>query len=155
MTSPYPQGGASTRAVVDGRRLWAGGLATAVVAALIAVAGILLARGLFDVPVLAPEGEGVWGDADTWKYALYAGLAALVATGLMHLLLVSTPRPRRFFGWIITLATLVAALMPFVSNATTESKVATGLINVALGVGIGTLLNGVAGSAVRVRRAGG
>jgi hypothetical protein len=49
----------------------------------------------------------------------------------------------------------VAALMPFVSNATTESKVATGLINVVLGVGIGTLLNGVAGSAVRVRRAGG
>jgi hypothetical protein len=38
-------------------RLWSGGVATAVIAGLIAVVGIFLARGLFDVPVPAPEGR--------------------------------------------------------------------------------------------------
>jgi hypothetical protein len=38
--------------------LWTGGLATAVVAALVAVVGVLVARGLFDVPVLAPHRGG-------------------------------------------------------------------------------------------------
>jgi Family of unknown function (DUF6069) len=153
MTFPPTQGGANTGAEVSGGRLWAGGLATAVVAALIAVVGILLARGVFDVPVLAPEGDGVWGDADTAKYALYSGLAALLATGLLHLLLVSTPRPLLFFGWILTLATVAGALAPFVADGSTSSKVATALINVAVGIAIGTLLTGAARSAVRVRRA--
>ncbi|MFC5262718.1 DUF6069 family protein [Kribbella qitaiheensis] len=151
MTVQPTQGGAH---VVAGGRLWAGGLATAVIAGLIAVAGILIARGVFDVPVLAPEGEGTWGDADTWTYALYCGLAALVATGLLHLLLVSTPRPWQFFGWIIALATAVAALAPFVTTGSTSSKVATGLINLAVGIAIGTLLPGAARSAMRPRAVG-
>lgn len=58
MTVHPAQGDAN---VVAGGRLWAGGAATAVVAALIAVVGILIARGVFGVPVLAPEGEGTWG----------------------------------------------------------------------------------------------
>ena len=41
---------------VNAGRLWAGGAATAAVAALIAIAGILLGRGLFDIDVLAPSG---------------------------------------------------------------------------------------------------
>jgi hypothetical protein len=40
---------------LDPGRLWAGGTATAVVAALAAVAGVLIARGVFKVPVLAPQ----------------------------------------------------------------------------------------------------
>ena len=40
---------------VDTGKLWAGGLATAVVAALIAVVGIVIARGIFHIPVLAPN----------------------------------------------------------------------------------------------------
>lgn len=134
---------------VDGGRLWAGGVATALVAALVAVVGILLARGVFDVPVLAPEGEGTWGDADTGKYAAYSAVAALVAVGLMHVLLLSTPRPVWFFGWIITLATLVGVIAPFVTDASTASKVATALINLALGVTIGMLVSGVARAATR------
>ena len=148
MTVQPSQGGSRA---VDAGRLWAGGAATAVVAALIAVVGILLARGVFDVPVLAPEGEGTWGDADTPKYALYCAIAALVATGLLHLLLISTPRPLQFFGWIIALATVAAALAPWVANGSTSSKVATGVINLAVGIAIGTLLTGAARAATRVR----
>lgn len=151
MTAHFAQDNAKT---IDAGRLWAGGAATAVVCALIAVVGVLLARGVFDVAVLAPEGEGTWGDADTGKYALFAALGALVATGLLHLLLLSTPRPLRFFGWIIALATVAAALAPLATNASTESKVATGLINLVIGIAIGSLLTGAARMAVRYRPAG-
>jgi hypothetical protein len=151
MTVQPTQGGANT---IAAGRLWAGGAATAVVAALIALVGILLARGVFGVPVLAPKGEGTWGDADTAKYAFYCALGALVATGLLHLLLISTPRPLKFFRWIIGLATVAAALAPFVANGTTSSKIATGVINLAVGIAIGTLLSGAARAAVRAGRAG-
>jgi hypothetical protein len=33
------------------------------VAALVAIVGVLIARGLFEVPLLAPTGEGALGDA--------------------------------------------------------------------------------------------
>ena len=51
MSGMYNAPAASQRPVVNSGRLWSGGLATALVAALIAVVGILLARGLFDVPM--------------------------------------------------------------------------------------------------------
>src|SRR4051812_2376248 len=107
MTAMYESAGGPTRTTVNAGRLWAGGLATAVVAALIALAGILVGRGLFGVEVLAPKGAGVWGDADTGWYALAAALGALAATGLIHLLLLYTPKPMRFFGWVMTLVTVV------------------------------------------------
>ena len=87
---------------VDAGRLWTGGVATALVAALVAMVGVLIARGLFEVPVLAPTEEGTLGNASTFRLAAFAALAALLATGLLHLLLLSTPQPRRFFTWIIT-----------------------------------------------------
>ena len=149
MTVQPTQGGAN--AVAAGR-LWAGGAATAVVAGLIALVGILLARGVFDVPVLAPQGEGTWGDADTAKYTVYCALAALVATGLLHLLLISTPRPLRFFSWIITLATCAAAAAPFLADGSTASKFATAAINLVVGIAIGGLLTGSARAAMRDRR---
>ncbi|WP_433158317.1 DUF6069 family protein [Kribbella sp. CA-247076] len=154
MTMPPPQGGPNTGAMLDSGRLWAGGLATAVVAALIAIVGILLARGVFDVPVLAPEGEGVWGDADTATYTVCSAFAAVVATGLLHLLLVTAPGPLRFFGWILALATVAAAVAPFAAAGSTSSKVATALINVALGLAIWMLLTGAARAATRGRRPG-
>lgn len=146
MTIHPTGGGANT---VDAGRLWAGGLATAVVAALVGLAGILLARGVFDIAVLAPEGEGTWGDADTTTYALYCAAAAVLATALLHLLLVAAPRPLLFFGWIITLATVVAAIAPFATEGSTSSKIATGLINLAVGIAVGVLLSGAARSAAR------
>jgi len=78
---------------VDARQLWSGGAATAVVAALIALAGILVCRWLFNIPVLAPRQDGAWGDASTAGYAI-AAAAALAATAIMHLFLIATPRPR-------------------------------------------------------------
>jgi hypothetical protein len=149
MAEMYRSGTESPRPIVNAGRLWAGGLATALVAALIAIVGILLTRGLFDVPVLAPKGEGVWGDASTFWYAIGAAVAALAATGLMHVLLLSTPRPMRFFGWVVGLATAAAMLAPFTTDATLASRICTACLNLVLGVAIGSLVAGTARSALR------
>jgi Family of unknown function (DUF6069) len=135
---------------VDAGRLWTGGLATALVAALVALVGVLIARGLFDVPVLAPTDKGALGDASTARLAVLAAVAALLATGLMHLLLVSTPQPWRFFSWIVALLILVAVLVPFTTDAELDTKVATAAISLVIGLAIGSLVPAVARSATRV-----
>jgi len=136
---------------VDARQLWSGGAATAVVAALIALAGILVCRWLFSVPILAPRRDGAWGDASTAGYAVAAAAAALVATAIMHLLLIATPRPQLFFAWIIGLATVIAVVYPFSTTAPLSQKVATAVINLVLGVAIGSLINGTAARVIRRR----
>ena len=133
----------------DAGRLWAGGVATALVAALLAVLGILTARGLFEVAVLAPKGEGAWGNANTFTYALVSMACTLAATGLMQLLLITTPNAIRFFSWIMVLTTLIAVVLPLSLNVATESKVFTAVLNLLIGVVITLLLCGVAGSARR------
>ena len=55
------------------------------VAALIALVGILVCRWLVNIPVLVPRQDGAWGDASIAGYAIAA--AALVATAIMLLLL--------------------------------------------------------------------
>ena len=125
---------------VDARALWSGGVATAVVAALIALVGILVCRWLFNVPILSPRREGAWGNASTVGYVFAAAACALVATGLMYLLLISTPYPRVFFGWIIGLATVVAVEYPVSTPAPTSQKFAPAAVNLVLGLAIGTLI---------------
>jgi uncharacterized membrane protein len=134
---------------VDAGRLWAGGLATALVAALIGVAGVVVARGVFDVPVLAPDAEGAVDPASSLRLAVFGAICALVATGLCHLLLMTTPRPLTFFTWIVALATVVAALLPWAATDNTpEEKIASSFIFLLMGLAIGSLLNGVAHMAV-------
>jgi hypothetical protein len=140
-----------TSYTVDAGRLWTGGVATALVAALVAIVGVLICRGLLDVPVLAPTGKGTFGDVSTFRLAGLAALAALLATGLLHLLLRSTPRPGRFFTWIMVLATVAAALLPFLTDANLDVKVASAAIYLAIGIAIGSLLSAVGRSAVRRR----
>jgi hypothetical protein len=149
MTAMYPPARSGPAPVLNAGKLWAGGVATAVVAALIAIVGILVGRGLFDVAVLAPKGAGVWGDADTMWYALGAAFLSLVATGLVHLLILFTPRPMRFFGWVMVLATVVAMLLPFVTEEDLGSRLFTAGLNFILGVAIGSLVAGTARTAVR------
>ena len=149
-TPAYPaMSGRPARPALDVRALWAGGLATAVVAALVAVVGVLIARGLFDIPVLAPSDDGMFGDVSTAKLAMSAALGALVATGLIQLLIMMTPRPMAFFGWIVGLVTVATVIWPFATDAELASQVATALIYLAIGVSIGSLVSGVATRAVR------
>ncbi len=131
--------------------VWSGGVATAVVAALIALVGVLVCRWLFNIPILAPRRYGAYGDAHTTTLVLVAAGAALVATLLAHLLLLSTPRPMTFFGWIVALVTVVFVIFPFRTGAPLPEEVATAALYLVLGVAIGTLLSGVGERATRVR----
>jgi len=131
--------------------LWSGGVATAIVAGLIALVGVVICRWLFNIPILAPRRDGAYGNAHTTTLILVAFLAALVATLLAHLLLVSTPRPMVFFGWIVGLVTVVMVIFPFKTGATLEEKIATSVVYLVIGVAIGTLIAGVGERATRLR----
>ena len=135
----------------DAQRLWAAGGATAVVAALAALVGILIARGLAHVAILAPQGAGAWGDASTWAYVILSAVCGLAATGLLHFLLVTTPRASQFFGWIMGLLTIVAMVIPLSLIADTNDKIATALLNLLIGLAVTIPLVNVAPLA-RARR---
>jgi Family of unknown function (DUF6069) len=145
---PPPRRG---RPRVDARQLWSGGVATAVVAGLIALVGVLVCRWLFNIPILAPKRYGAYGDAHTTTLVLIAAAAALVATLLAHLLLLSTPRPMVFFGWIVGLITVIVVIFPFRTDAALSHKIATSALYLIIGIAIGTLVAGVGERAVRVR----
>jgi len=147
MGSPEPE----VQRRVDAKTLWSGGAATAVVAALIALVGILVCRWLFKIPILAPQRDGAWGAASTAGYVFAAAAIALFATALMHLLLLATPRPRVFFAWIVGLATVIAVVYPFSTPAPLSQKAATALVNLALGIAIGSLISGVSMRATQRR----
>jgi len=149
MSSDEP--GPEVQRRVDARTLWSGGAATAVVAGLIALVGILVCRWLFTIPILAPQRDGAWGDVSTVGYVFAAVAVALFATAIMHLLLLSTPRPRVFFNWIIGLATVIAVVFPFSTTAPAAQKVATALVNLVLGIAIGSLISQVSLRALRRR----
>ena len=145
-------GGARSRPVVDARTLWAGGAATAVVAALVAFLGVVVCRWLFNIPLLSPRSQGTYGDAHTTDVVLLAAAAALLATGLLHLLLAATPRPLSFFTWIVGLITLLMVLLPFSTSAPMSQKIATAAVDLVIGFAIGSLLNGVGARSLRQRR---
>jgi hypothetical protein len=129
---------------VDQHKLWAGGAASAVVVGLVALVGVLVMRWLFKVPVLAPQQDGAYGDVHTTALILVAVGSTLAATGLANLLMLGTLRPQLFFGWIVTLVTIIAVAAPFGTAAALDGKIATAVVNLAIGVAIGTLVSGVA-----------
>ncbi|MET0928607.1 MAG: DUF6069 family protein [Aeromicrobium sp.] len=129
---------------MSGSRLWAGGAATAVVAALVAVVGLLVARGILDIAVMAPAGDGTWHTPTVVGYAIAAAAGALLATAVMHGLLLFAPTPRRFFHWIMGLAAVVGVAWPFALDATLEEQIATALIDLAIVLAIASLVSGAA-----------
>jgi hypothetical protein len=150
MSYPAPPSDAGTgRVQLDAARFWAGAGATAVVAALIALVGILISRWTLNIPILAPTGDGAWGSAHTAEYVLVAALITVVAAGLLYLLMIGTPQPTIFFGWIMGLATLAAVVYPFSTSAPLEQKAATAIVDLVLGIAIWSLLTAVAARAIR------
>jgi Family of unknown function (DUF6069) len=83
------------------------------------------------------------------KRAIAAAAAALVATAIMHLLLIATPRPQMFFTWTIGLTTVIAVVYPFSTTAPLSQKAATAVINLVLGAATGSLINGTAARVIR------
>jgi hypothetical protein len=133
---------------VDEGKLWAGGAASAVVVGLVALVGVLVSRWLFKVPLLAPSQDGAFGDVHTATLILVAMGAALVATALVHLLMLGTLRPLMFFGWIVALVTTIAVVFPFGTTALLDAKIATAIVNLAIGLATGMLVGGIAARSI-------
>jgi hypothetical protein len=133
---------AGKRVVIDAPRLWGGGLATAVVAALVAVVGVLICREVLHVKLVEPPLLRIT-DSFPVNYAVTAFVLALAATGLAHLLSVITPRPRVFFGWIIALCTVATMVLPFALEGNLKGKICAAVINMVIGLCIASLLSAV------------
>jgi len=149
MTMPAMRSNSPSTQSTGAARLWSGGIATAVVAGLVALLGVLAFRWLFHVPILAPASAGAYGDANTTVMVFASAGMALIATATLHLLLLTTPRPLTFFGWIIGLATLVAVVFPFSTTAPLSQKFATATVNLFIGIAIGSLLTAVGSRFIR------
>lgn len=140
----------SRRPMLKSSTLWAGGAAAALVAAGVAALGYLVVRGLFELRILGVDLDEQLFQPSMLGYAAAAALAALIATALMHVLLLSTPQPRVFFGWIVVLATALTALYPIMISGWVSAAIATAVVNVMIGCCIGTLVAMSARSAFTV-----
>ena len=145
---PAPARPADREVTVSTRRLWAGGGATALVAAGVGVVGVLFVRGVLNIPILSAKG-GLVNPAMA-VVPLSAGLAALVATALLHLLLLTTPRPVSFFSAICAIAIAIVVLQVFLASGTREDQVATAMLYLVIGGTVISLLSGVARTAVQL-----
>jgi Family of unknown function (DUF6069) len=133
---------------VDAGKLWTGGLLAGVVAAGVAIVGLLIARGVFDLRIFVRGEHGGVVSQSTWWYAIVSFGTAIGATALLHLLLLTAPSPFRFFHWIVGLAVAVAAIVPFTTSATLANKIGTAAINLAIGIAVVSIVSGVGRSAV-------
>ena len=137
------------RPVLDATRLWTGGLATAAVAALVALVGTLVIRVLVAyAPVGTSTAHAIDG-GNAGLLCLFAALAALAATGVAHLLVVSTPDPLSYLGWIIGLSTAAAVVVPLLGGLPMAAAVAIAIVNLVIGLAIGSLIVGAAAAAYR------
>jgi len=137
------------RVTIDAGRLWGGGVATGLVAALVALVGVLICS-ILDVRLVRPALLLDVVDRFAGDYALTAFVLTLIATAVAHLTALATPRPRMFFSWIVGLATLAGVAAPFAIGDHTESQVATACINLVLGLCVLSLLGGVMARTVRL-----
>ncbi len=140
------------RAQADPGRLWAGGVVTALVAAGVALVGVLLVHKLPHASLLSFDGTKEPADDAKTMLPILAAVAALVATGLLHLLMTTTPRAGQFFAWIGALVLALVVLELFVAGDDKVSQFVTSAFYVLIGIVIISSLFGVSRTAVRYRR---
>jgi hypothetical protein len=109
----------------------------------VAAVGVLLFTFVFDVELVGTDVLLSITDSLALNYAVTAFVLGLAATGLAHLLSVTTPRPRSFFTWIVGLVTVAAMIVPFAFEGDLVGKISTSVINLVIGVSIASLLNSV------------
>jgi len=126
---------------LEAGRFWAGAAATALVAALVGVVGIVVVEQILNKKLVVQDPFNL--ESHLWIYVVGGAVCALLAGLLLHLLVAAAPRPQAFFGWIVGLATAVAALLPLTWTDDLATAVATGLVNLLVGIAIWSLLSGV------------
>jgi hypothetical protein len=126
-----------------------------VVAAGIAVVGVLIISNVFDLGIQTAERSGALVDNAMTIVPVCAAIAALAGTALLHLLLLTTPRPATFFSALVVLALVVLLLQVFLARGSVVDHIATAVLYAAIGLAIISMLSGVSRTAVRPVTAGG
>jgi hypothetical protein len=129
-------------------RYWGGAFATTVVAALIGLTAWFVVERVAGQELR----NSPFGDDGAASWAVAGALFALAAAALLHLLVLATPRPASFFGWVVALVTVVLAAWPFTGRDVTVGTILTAVVWVVLGAAVWSLLTGVL-SRTLVRRA--
>ena len=130
---------------LDTGQFLAAGVAVAAVAGVAGWVVYLVGQAFSDGEIRVPPNPGATGTevltgATVFRTGLLAGL---IATALLWVLLLLVPQPTRFFGWIVSLLTIAAVLVPFTYHMTTPSKIWVALINLVIGLVVLTLLLGI------------
>jgi hypothetical protein len=134
--------------VVNAARLWGGGVATALVAALVALVGGLICENVLNI-TLATPGQLLGRGSGGVGWPVTAFVLGLLATGLAHLLALFAPQPQKFFAWIVALCTVAGMALPFGLEIGLDRQVATAVVNLLLGLAIGSLVSAVLASSFR------
>lgn len=130
-------------------RYWAGAIATVAVAALIGWVAVFVLENVFNLTVDSPPLTGAPADAAAWAVA--GALFALAAAVVLQLLVVSAPRPQTFFGWVISLVTIVLAALPFAGPIDLLPDLLTAIIWIVMGAAVWSLLTATLGRTYLVR----
>jgi len=141
MGMPAPPSSGPNR-IVNVRALWAGGAASAVVAALVAVVGVIICEDVLDLQMVPPPLLPI-GWSLAVQYAVTSAFLALAATGLAHLLTMTTPRPEAFLSWIVGLATVVGVALSLAGSGSRADRFATALVDLVIGLCILALVRSV------------
>jgi Family of unknown function (DUF6069) len=124
----------SQRGGIDTARFWVGAALTAGISALVALIALIITNDLLHIPVMISEGGGRLVMIGFGAYALFAAAAAVAASVLYAVLANFAPRPGLYFGWIVGLVTLLAALLPLTTGAVLVDQLALAGINLVVGL---------------------
>lgn len=126
---------------LDAGRYWAGAAATVLVCALLGFAASVVLTDVMDQEMAAePHLAGSSADA---SWAVAGALFALLAAIVLHLLVLAAPRARMFFGWLVTLTTIILAALPFTTSPELLPGLMTALVWIVLGIAVWSMLTGV------------
>lgn len=135
-------------------KLWTGGVAAALIEALLAIVGFLVVKNILRMPILGVAPSGNTFNPTMAGYAFAGAVAAILATAVMHLLLVGTPRPLFYFGWIGALCTAILVLIPLGIRQSWSEVIPTAVINLIGGIVITAIVRGTAAASITRPRRG-
>jgi hypothetical protein len=147
---PVPSGTQDPRLGLEVGRYWAGVLATMLVAALIGLAATFILEDVLNLEI-QPQADLFGTGSDLMAWVVAGALFALVAAVVLYLLVLSTPRPRSFFGWVVGLATVILAAVPFADRPEIVPAILAAIVWIIIGSAVYSLLTGTLSRTV-VRR---
>jgi hypothetical protein len=138
---PVTSGTQDPRLGLEVGRFWAGALATMLVAALIGLAADFILEEVLNLEIQAQADLFSTG-SDLMAWVVAGALFALLAAIVLYLLVMSTPRPRSFFGWVVALATVILAAVPFAGEFELVPAILAAIVWIVIGSAVWSLLTG-------------